>query len=140
MVKLRRVVEDEGVTGMPAMSSFPERSIMYYGMKPESTLQEYQFFFSVYDKKRTPSSIMKNGERPDKVFKTTSRHSLENEMQKSHFLTDKDFGAINKYRNNDTHTFIGYILEPSFTSDKSTWDYASVFLDVDNNIIVKWRH
>ena len=141
MVKLkRRIVEDDGITGMPDMSSFPEKPMMYYGLKPESNLQEYQFFFTVYDKKKTPDSIMKNNERPDRVFKTTSRHSLENEMQNSHFLTDKDFGAINKYRNQDTHTFIGYILEPLYTADKSNWDFGSVFLDVNNNIIIKWKH
>ena len=141
MVKLRRVVlEDEGITGMPEASTFPQKPMMYYGMKPEANLREYQFFFTVYDKDRTPTSIMKKGEMPDRVFKTTSRHSLETEMQNSNFLTDKDFGAINKYRNDSTRAFIGYIIEPSYTSDKSAWDYASVFLDVNNSIIIEWRH
>ena len=141
MVKLRRVVlEDEGITGMPSDSSFSQRPMMYYGMKPESNLKDYQFFFTVYDKDRIPASIMKKGERPDRVFKTTSRHSLETEMQNSSFLTDKDFGAINKYRDDNTRTLIGYIIEPSYTADKSTWDYASVFLDVGNNIFIEWRH
>ena len=139
MVKLRRVNEDEGISSVNA-NALPQNAIMYYGLKPESNLREYQFFFTVYDKDRTPNSIMKNNERPDKIFKTTSRHSLDKEIQNSQFLTDKDFGAINKYRNEDTRTFIGYIIEPSYTADQSTWDYASVYLDINNNIVVEWRH
>ena len=141
MVKLRRVaLEDDGITGMPSDSSFPQRAIIYYGMKAEANKKEFQFFFTVYDKKRTPESIVENGERADYVFQTTSRHSLETEMQNSSFLSDKDFGAINKYRNDDTHTLIGYIIEPLYRSGKNAWDYASVYLDNKNNIILEWRH
>ena len=140
MVKLKRPINKNRNEDFISDVQPPENAIMYYGMKPEAKLKEYKFFFTVYDKDRTPTSIMKNKERYDKIFKATSRHSLEKEMQNSHFLTDKDFGAINKYRNNDTHTFIGYILEPGFTADNDKWDYGSVFLDINNNIIVKWRH
>lgn len=139
MVKLKRVVEDDGVTSIPA-SSYPQTAVMYYGLKPESNLREYQFFFTVYDKDRTINSILKNEERPDKVFKSTSRHSLENDMQNSNFLTDKDFGAINKYRDKDTKTFIGYVIEPIYGSNKDSWDYARVYLDINNNIKIDWRH
>ena len=38
MVKLRRVVEDEGVTSIPA-SAFPQTAVMYYGLKPEANLR-----------------------------------------------------------------------------------------------------
>lgn len=143
MVKLKRITEDDGVTSIPA-SDFPQSAVMYYGMKkqlkPEAKQNEYQFFFCVYDKDRTISSIIKKEERPDKVFKSTSRHSLEGDMQNSGFLSDKDFGAINKYRNTDTHLLIGYIIEPNYSMDKDKWDYARVYLDVDNSIIVDWRH
>ena len=140
MVKLRRIIkEDSGVTSIPA-SSFPQNAVMYYGLKPEANLQEFHFYFTVYNKDRSIASIIKKGERPDKVFKSTSRHSLETEMQNSNFITDKDFGAINKYRNKDTRTFIGYILEPTYSTDKDTWDYANVYLDVNNKLIVDWRH
>lgn len=141
MVKLRRLIlEDEGVTGVPAISTFPQRAVMYYGMKSEASKKEYKFFFTVYKKDRTPESIVGNGERADYVFQATSRHSLETEIQNSSFLTDKDFGAINKYRNEDTRTLIGYIIEPLYTSGQREWDYANVYLDVNNNIILEWRH
>lgn len=142
MVKLKRITEDDGITSIPA-SAFPQDAVMYYGMrkmKPEAKQSEYQFFFNVYDKDRTVSSIIKKGERPDKVFKSTSRHSLENDMQNSDFLSDKDFGAINKYRDKDTHLLIGYIIEPNYSTDKDTWDYARVYLDIDNGIIIDWKH
>ena len=139
MVKLRRITEDEGITSIPA-SAFPQDAVMYYGLKPEANLREYQFFFTVYDKDRSISSILKNEERPDKVFKSTSRHSLETDIQNSSFLTDKDFGAINKYRDSNTRTFIGYILEPMYSVNKDNWDYANVYLDINNNIIIDWRH
>ena len=139
MVKLKRCFEDEGVTSIPA-SAFPQTAVMYYGLKPEANLREYHFYFAVYNKDRSISSIIKNGERPDKVFKSTSRHTLDTDMQNSSFLTDKDFGAINKYRNDDTRAFIGYIVEPNYSVDKDTWDYANVYLDVNNNIIIDWRH
>ncbi len=141
MVKLRRVVvEDEGITGMPDASSFPQKAVMYYGLKPEAKQQEYQIYYTIYDEDRTPSKILNSDMRPDFVMKSTSRHSLEKDLQNSNFLTNKDFGAINKHRNKDTHTFIGYIIEPTYTSDKSNWDYAKIFLDNKNNIILKWRH
>ena len=139
MVKLKRITEDEGVTSIPA-SAFPQTAVMYYGLKPEANLKEYQFYFSVYDKDRTVSDIVKDGSRPDKVFKSTSRHSLGQDIQNSSFLSDKDFGAINKYRNKDTRSFIGYILEPTHGIDKDTWDYAEVYLDINNNIVIDWRH
>lgn len=139
MVKLKRVFEDDGITSIPA-SAFPQNAVMYYGLKPEANLREYHFFFSVYDKGRSVASILENEERPDKVFKSTSKHSLELDLQNSNFLTDKDFGAINKYRDSDTHTFIGYIIEPNHGVDKDTWDYANVYLDVHNNIKLDWRH
>lgn len=140
MVKLRRVVEDEGISGMPAYSTFPQKAVMYYGMRAEATEKEYQFFFDVYKKKRTPESIVESGDRPDKVFNTTSRLSLQQEMQNSNFLSDKDFGAINKYRNDSTRTHIGYIIEPLYMSGKNDWDYADVFIGVNNNIILEWSH
>lgn len=139
MVKLKRILEDDGVTSIPA-SSFPQNAVMYYGLKPEANLREYQFFFTVYDKDRSIDSILKNKERPDRIFKSTSRHSLETDIQNSSFLTDKDFGAINKYRDDDTRTFIGYILEPMYAVNKDSWDYANVYLDINNNIIIDWRH
>lgn len=139
MVKLRRITEDEGITSIPA-SAFPQDAVMYYGLKPEANLREYQFFFTVYDKDRSISSLLKNEERPDKVFKSTSRHSLETDIQNSSFLTDKDFGAINKYRDSNTRTFIGYILEPMYSVNKDNWDYANVYLDINNNIVIDWRH
>jgi hypothetical protein len=139
MVKLKRCFEDDGITSIPA-SAFPQTAVMYYGLKPEANLREYLFYFSVYNKDRTPSTIIKNKERPDKIFKSTSRHSLELDMQNSNFITNKDFGAINKYRNDDTHAFIGYLLEPNYGIDKDAWDYANVYLDVHNNIILDWRH
>lgn len=143
MVKLKRVIrEDAGVTSIPA-TDFPSKAVMYYGMKelkPEAKQNEYQFFFCVYDKDRTIDSILKKEERPDKVFKSTSPHSLELDMQNSNFLTDKDFGAINKYRDEDTRTLIGYIIEPDYSVDKDKWDYAEVYLDIENSIIVDWKH
>lgn len=139
MVKLRRITEDDGVTSISA-SSFPQNAVMYYGLKPEANLREYQFFFTVYDKDRSRDSIIKNKERPDRIFKSTSRHSLETDIQNSSFLTDKDFGAINKYRDDDTRAFIGYILEPMYAVNKDSWDYANVYLDINNNIVIDWRH
>lgn len=142
MVKLKRITEDDGVTSIPA-SDLPQTAVMYYGLKklkPEAKQKEYQFFFCVYDKDRTIDSILENDIRPDRIFKSTSKHSLEMDIQNSNFLTDKDFGAINKYRDEDTHTIIGYILEPNYGTDKDKWDYAHVFLDIDNKIILKWRH
>lgn len=140
MVKLKRVVEDEGISGMPDLSTFPQTPIMYYGLKQETALQEYQFYFAVYDKNLSIKEILSSTKRPDRVFKSTSRHSLESDMQNSGFLSDKDFGAINKYRNTDTRTFIGYILDPTYSIDRDKWDYARVYLDVKNNIKLVWRH
>lgn len=137
MVRLKRPLKKEDFISDVQP---PQTAIMYYGMKPESNLKEYQFFYSVYDKKTTPSDIIKKEKSPDRVFKSSSRHSLELDMQNSDFLTDKDFGAINKGRDNDTRTLIGYVLEPTYSTEKSSWDYACVYLDTDNSIIIDWRH
>lgn len=136
MVKLRRLVEDQGVTAVP--SYFPQKPLFYYGI--ESELKEYNFYFTIYDKERTPNSIIENGIRPDFILKTKSKYSLEQDLQNSGFLKDKDFGVLNKNRNSEMNTLLGFILDPLYSSSSREWDYAEVYLDVNNNISLKWRH
>jgi hypothetical protein len=136
MVKLKRMKKEDYISDTQP----PETALFYYGMKKEANLNEYHFYYTVYNKDRSIKSILDSQDEPDKVFKSTSRHALESDMQNSNFITDKDFGVINKYRDKDTRVFIGFVLEPDYSSDKQSWDYGSVFLDINNNIIIKWRH
>ena len=138
MVKLRRVYEDEGVSTVDA-SSFPQKAIMYYGLKAESDQNEYQFYFTIYDRSLTPEKVIEKGKKPDHVFKS-SKHGLAFNMQNSGFLTDKDFGLVNKLKDKSMRAEIGFVIEPLYTSTGKDWDYAKVFVNVDNQIVIEWRH
>lgn len=125
----------------------PQKAIMYYGMKAMTESsdinndKEYQFFFTIYRRgENTIDDILKKDINPDKVFKATSRDSLKSEIQSSDFLTKKDFGILNKMRDDKTKVMLGYILEPTYSMDRDKWDYAEVYIDMNNNIYVKWRH
>ena len=140
MVRLKRKKKNEDFI---ADVQPPQKAVMYYNMRPvkENTSEkEYQFYFIIYDKNRTIEDILDKQSRPDKVFKATSQHSVKTVMQGSDFITDKDFGIINKLKGRDTQVLIGYILEPDYSTDRDKWDYAEVFIDMKNSLKVKWRH
>lgn len=140
MVRLRRRKKNEDFI---ADVQPPQTAVMYYNMKPvkeNASEKEYQFYFTIYDKGRTIESILDEKKRPDNVFKSTSQHSVKSVMQSSDFLTDKDFGIINKLKGRDTQVLIGYVLEPDYSTDRDKWDYAEVYIDMNNSLKVKWRH
>lgn len=136
MVKLKRIKTEDFI----ADTQPPDTAILYYGLKKESGLKEYQFFTSAYDQDMSISDILKSDKKPDNIFKSSSKYALERDLQNSGFLTSKDFGALNKNRDKNTRVLLGYILEPTYSISRDKWDYAEVYLNVDNSIRVIWKH
>lgn len=105
------------------------------GLEASSKTYEYLYFNTLFADFEISDIVATRLPLYDLKFIST-KFDVASQLQNSNFLENKDFVIINERRAEQSLVKLGYILS---LKDHSNFDYATVYIDMNNIISVFWN-
>lgn len=103
---------------------------------------QYRYYSLLY-KTRVLSDLFKYPEIEDSVhdfeFYASSPNGVAFQLTRLAFLKKQDYAIINRIRSSYADVIVGYVI-PESILESNTWEYAEVYVGMDQSIRVTWRH
>ena len=117
------------VPGLPAFQGVE--------VNENSAVYEYRFYLMLFNKYTIKQIKYDRHELYDYKLQS-SKFDLASKLQNSDFLKSKDFKIINYLRKNTELVQVGIILKED-SAKKYSIEYGTVFIDMNNLIIINWH-